>query len=112
MSRLKTLLSKLPPLVIPAQGGINLYEFTLFPKLPPEIRDMIWCVAALEPRRIKLLVRGGNQAAISENLDVAGQQRHPGILHACRESRAVGLKVYEKCSVSDTRRLMGRGNLL
>lgn len=39
MSRLKTLLDKLPSLQVPALNA--LYKFDRFPKLPPEIQTMV-----------------------------------------------------------------------
>lgn len=50
-------------------------EFKPFPKLPPEIREMIWLYAAREPR----LVRWGKEPLL-------------GIAHANKESRLYALK--------------------
>ncbi|KAE9365515.1 hypothetical protein N431DRAFT_473564 [Stipitochalara longipes BDJ] len=108
MSRLKPLLSTLPPPQPPAEHGRNLHEFTLFPKLPPEVRDMIWAIAASEPRMVKLIVGKGSRADTARILDVPGQSRHPAMIHTCRESRAVGLKAYNSVA-GFSRRPVGRG---
>jgi hypothetical protein len=100
MSRLKSLLSTLPRLKIPAHEPNNtLYEFTLFPKLPPELRNKIWKYAAFEPRVIKVLVDAKQVELVGGpwNSNVEGQIRHPGIMQACRESRQEGRRYYERC---------------
>lgn len=53
---------------------------------------MIWEYDASETRTVKLLVIGKQAGGQAETMQVAEQTRHPGILYACRESRAVGLK--------------------
>ncbi|KAN0089586.1 hypothetical protein V8E51_019846 [Hyaloscypha variabilis] len=53
MSRLKSLLSKLQPLEIPPHQ-LTLLTFALFPKLAPELRNMIWSQVACEPRTINI----------------------------------------------------------
>ena len=104
ISRLQDLLSSLPPLKIPQTLPFSLVEFTLFPKLPPELRDKIWTYAAQEPRII-VLQEVENYDWISTRVatkynvwssDVAGQTRHPGIMQACRESRHKGGEFYKK----------------
>jgi hypothetical protein len=105
MSRLQHLLSSLPPLEIPQPPPFSLVEFTLFPKLPPELRDKIWTYAAEEPRTIILqqVLDGSNprEHFLSDETfwssAVTGQTRHPGIMQVCRESRQRGAKFYEKC---------------
>jgi hypothetical protein len=44
-------LSKMPTTANPSMTGVTLKEFTLFPKLPIEIRFMIWMLAVL-PRLV------------------------------------------------------------
>ncbi|KAE9365514.1 hypothetical protein N431DRAFT_496587 [Stipitochalara longipes BDJ] len=53
MSRLQSLLSSLQPLDIPPHQN-TLLTFTLFPKLAPELQNMIWAIAAFEPRTINI----------------------------------------------------------
>ncbi|KAE9365513.1 hypothetical protein N431DRAFT_430989 [Stipitochalara longipes BDJ] len=95
MERLKNLLSTPSELDIPAQPTV-LDSFTPFPRLSPEIRDMIWEQATFEPRTIKLFRLDG-QLDPEKTSYVEGQLKHPGIVHACRESRRVASEVYEKC---------------
>lgn len=59
MDRLKALVSTIPPLEIPIplrqQMPLNITDiFTLFPKLPRELRDAIWTFAARQPRKVAL----------------------------------------------------------
>lgn len=80
-------------------------EFTLFPHLPPEIRDMVWKWALPGPRVVRVQGRG----TISEPEDlveaVANLHLEPQdpvckiplatpLLHACSRSRYVALKRY------------------
>lgn len=96
MTRLQTLLSTLSALEIPPQGT-TLLAFTLFPNLAPEIRNMIWVLAASEPRTIKLFGTDG-PADPAHTSTITGQTKHPGMVHACRESREVAMMFYERCS--------------
>lgn len=104
MARLNTLLLTLPPLSIPPPPTPStvLSTFTLFPKLAPELRDMIWKYAASEPRTVRLFTIDGTLGTTdpSQTLKVSGQSKHPGIFQACRESRKVAMEIYEKCSVT------------
>lgn len=52
MTRLQGLLKQLPGLQ--TEFPQTLTEFTVFPKLPPELRRKIWGIAAMEPRDIKI----------------------------------------------------------
>ncbi|KAN0089587.1 hypothetical protein V8E51_019847 [Hyaloscypha variabilis] len=97
MLQLKTLLSTLPPLEMPAPHGINLHAFALFPDLPPKIRDAIWFLASCEPRTIKLFFVENHLKGWMDKMAVPGQTRHLGIVHACHESRQAALKHYEIC---------------
>jgi hypothetical protein len=65
---------------------------------------MIWEYAASEPRTVKLFVIEKQAGGQAETMQVAGQTKHPGILYACRESRAVGLKAYEECVTLESSR--------
>jgi len=54
MTRLQDLLKQLPRLQIKFPQALT--EFTLFPKLPVELRRTIWGIAAMEPRYIKVFI--------------------------------------------------------
>ncbi|KAN0099197.1 hypothetical protein V8E51_012972 [Hyaloscypha variabilis] len=101
MSRLQNLLSTLPRLTLPPHESASiLYEFLLFPKLPPELRNKIWEHAAHVPRVVKVIchMREIHLEEIdrgSWNSNVEGQTRHPGIMQACRESRVEGGRYYD-----------------
>ena len=51
INRLQSFLSELPKLNIPLPAPTT---FTIFSKLPPELRDNIWELAAIVPRDINL----------------------------------------------------------
>ncbi|KAK1758995.1 hypothetical protein QBC47DRAFT_370853 [Echria macrotheca] len=64
-------------------------EFHLFPRLPSEIQLMIWeCASAVE-RIVPILPGLGHLSPITHQT-----LRVPPILHACANSRQVGLKYY------------------
>ncbi|KAN0089593.1 hypothetical protein V8E51_019853 [Hyaloscypha variabilis] len=92
MSRLKSLLAVLPPLEIPSPPS-PLSTFTLFPKLAPEIRDMIFSFACLQPRKVNLLSTFSDPAPQLKST-IPGQSRQPAIMEVCRESRSVGKRFY------------------
>jgi hypothetical protein len=104
MARLNTLLSTLPPLSIPPRPTPSTFlsTFTLFPKLAPELRSMIWKYAASAPRSVRLFTIDGTLGTTdpSQTLKVTGQSKHPGIVHVCSESREAAMKIYERCSVT------------
>ncbi|KAH8790336.1 hypothetical protein F5882DRAFT_491738 [Hyaloscypha sp. PMI_1271] len=95
MSRLKQLLSSLPRLQV---RSLTLDTFTCFPRLPKEIRNKIWALAALEPRVIPLFIMTRDL----EHRKVSSQAAHPAIVHVNTESREEGMRYYErvleKCS--------------
>lgn len=94
VSRVKNLLSTLSPLDIPIHTHRSLpRRFTLFPRLPPEIRDAIWRYAARVPRKV-VLISEMDRYGIPFNSNITGQVRNPGIMQACRESRVIGLCFY------------------
>ncbi len=63
---------------------------------------MIWKYAASEPRTVRLFIIDGilGTTDLSQTLKVFGQSKHPGVVHACRESREAAMENYEKCSVT------------
>jgi hypothetical protein len=79
--------------------------FTLFPKLPPEIRNQIWHLTANHPRTIT--IRESNSFT-SDNTVIQGVKHNatsvPSVLHVNAEARDIGLKYYELCFGSQFRR--------
>lgn len=69
--------------------------FTLFPKLPIEIRCMIISEAAQHPRVVEI---GSYDTKQQGRYEVRFTSRTivPSILHTCSESRAVGTKFYDR----------------
>ena len=95
MSRIKTLLSALQSLDIP-RSQPPLLTFPLLTNFPLELRNMIWAQAAYERRRINILRL--NEDCARQSLEVEGQRTHPGIIHACSESRKEALQHYQQHS--------------
>ncbi len=96
MSRLKNLLNSLPPLTLPYQQQA-LAEFTLFPKLPLELRNKIWRHTTEDTRIIKLYEIQTISTAYGWESSVKGQSRHPAIMQVNQESRCEGRKNYKLC---------------
>jgi hypothetical protein len=73
--------------------------FPQFGKLPFELRSSIWLIAAQIPRNIRLY-RGSGRVRDLPDGSSRGRKfvgyRPPALLHTCRESRSVALKVYNK----------------
>ncbi|KAE9365521.1 hypothetical protein N431DRAFT_473570 [Stipitochalara longipes BDJ] len=109
MSRLKSFLKGLAPLSIPRPPFL-LETFTLFPKLAPEIRDMIWSFAALEPRKVNLLSTLSDPEPRLKSA-VEGQSRQPVVMEVCRESRDIGKKYYELVSSVPRKICVRRGEV-
>ncbi|KAH9219227.1 hypothetical protein DL95DRAFT_405149 [Leptodontidium sp. 2 PMI_412] len=63
-------------------------KFLLFPKLPLELRNLVWADAASEPRYVDIHSSIVNSRFFSTS-------HVPALLHANAESRAVGLKHYK-----------------
>jgi hypothetical protein len=59
-----------------------------FPELPTELRSKIWLFATQNPRDIE----------ITQYLDATTiiANRIPALLHTCRDSRLIGMEVYQK----------------
>ncbi|KAE8451999.1 hypothetical protein EG329_002164 [Mollisiaceae sp. DMI_Dod_QoI] len=80
---------------------ISAYKFTLFPQLPPELRLRIWFFALPRQRLVELKEDTTQPSyfpiAISERFieSVYSPTPVPSILHACKESRAEGLRHYK-----------------
>lgn len=107
-----------------AEPRSDLIEFTCFPRLPTELRDIIWTLACFQPRVIDIWlkelaanVRKGSAVAAFANAPtrhdrypfyyLSHQITPPAVLQTCKESRAIGLKYY---SLSfDTSQVMKEG---
>lgn len=96
--------------------GADFQEFTMFPNLPAELREMIWKFALPGPRDVKVIRKAGalqeersQVASVSSDFDIIYQlsdvftmlepeviedESPSAILHVCSESRYVGLKRY------------------
>jgi hypothetical protein len=97
-TRLTALLSQLPKLTIPLPLQ-PLETFTLFPRLPIDIRVKLWKLMSTQPRKIKLFfdVPSGSRA---ESRTIEGQSKIPVVLQINRESREEGLRFYTQCKES------------
>lgn len=69
-------------------------EFTIFPKLLPELRIMIWRFAANHERTITIHDFGGSECHRTGRFAKHNATAVPGVLHANSEARATGLKHY------------------
>ena len=88
MTRVKDLLNELPR--IDTTNTQPLKEFHRFPKLPIEIRNMVWGHIASVPRDIKLYHRD----ATFMSPRVVGQSHNPAMVQVCRESRREAKRYY------------------
>jgi len=88
MSRLQLLCKKLPKLVIPPR---LLTTFTLFSKLPLELRNKVWGFVATVPRDIHLAYFHDERLARSNP---------PAIFYATSESKSEALDHYKACRES------------
>jgi hypothetical protein len=70
--------------------------FTLFPKLPIELRLLIWEMALPGPRVLKTSLPWDLDAEIRWNLTPS--EKSPAILFSCHESRTVALNHYQPLS--------------
>ncbi|PMD45792.1 hypothetical protein L207DRAFT_617601 [Hyaloscypha variabilis F] len=83
-----------------ASSALVTSEFTLFPKLPKELRDHIWDSALPGPRILKVwreysvLVRRGRQWARLP-CDIDDSRIATPLLHVSQEARAAALRRYE-----------------
>ena len=121
MTRLQTLLFTLPPIDLPCRAS-PLKEFTLFQKLPPELRVKVvgysdctrlrsvfddstiliclftqWRYTTQVTRKVKLFELGTVSTEDGWDSRIQGQVPIPGVIHACRESISEGRKVYKLC---------------
>lgn len=85
-------------------------EFVLFPKLPPEIRLMVWKMVCFEPSIIKLCATWETDHTFG-GFGCFGY-RVPAVLHACRESRKEALEWYTQTSMEKSYTCISSGNKL
>jgi hypothetical protein len=75
-------------------------EFSLFPKLIPELRSMIWRFVALSSPRIVEIRNGSNSSdrryECEEYKITCTSSRAPTIMHVNRESRTEAMRIYRK----------------
>ncbi|KAH6721826.1 hypothetical protein BKA61DRAFT_568392 [Leptodontidium sp. MPI-SDFR-AT-0119] len=68
-------------------------EFELFPKLPLELRNMVWNEAAIVPQIIVIGYRRSPNPGFI--MRVVNKTKPPAVLHASHESRRVALQDFE-----------------
>jgi hypothetical protein len=77
---------------------LPLTQFTLFPTLPVELRLKIWTIASFHSRNVDIWARClgkiGSRLHPYTPFKYTSHCSVPAILHACRESREVGLQYY------------------
>jgi hypothetical protein len=73
----------------PVTALVSLQRFTLFARLPPEVRFAIWRFG-LSPRIVEIIRSTTCSGSYS-------QAALPAALHACRESRQVVEPLYPRC---------------
>jgi hypothetical protein len=71
-------------------------RFTLFPKLPPELRTKIWDEVCLEPRIVGVEVKDYHDSKWVSDYAFLPRTSAPAVLHACTEARKHGLKYYTR----------------
>jgi len=91
---LKALMASIQPLEIPSPFTNEELAFTLFPKLPPELRRQIWHHVASEPRIVYLFHTDKYSSSRSDNTTRSSQTTCPAILATNQESRSEGRRLY------------------
>lgn len=72
-------------------------QFTLFPKLPPELQVMVWEFAASVPRVLQITsekLHPTEWTRITANYNINSPHQSPPILQATSASRQIALKLY------------------
>lgn len=72
-------------MALPRVSHSPLDEFTLFPRLPPELRQAIWEVALPGPQTLAI---SGSDKSIC-------RPKVPNLLHVNLEARIIALKTYK-----------------
>jgi hypothetical protein len=110
LNRLQHLLSWLPPLNLDIESPFSMFSskkptitsFTLFEKLPAELRKMVWKYVAIgQPRDIRFYHIKAAKTPYDHPGDVPVDYLEdgktvPGILHGSYESRQEGLRFYKR----------------
>jgi hypothetical protein len=78
----------------------GLSAFTLFPKLPWELRDFVWSFSNQTPRTIEVKLIGGRHHG---TINYWAEQRTPPLFHVNRESKSHAEKHYELISTTSDR---------
>jgi hypothetical protein len=80
----------------------QIQSFTLFPRFPVELRNMVWDLAACDPRIVEI---GGyqttNKRMRKKEFRFTSKTLVPSILHVSSESRSCGMKHYETLSFGE-----------
>ena len=77
-------------------------EFTLFPKFPGEIRDMIWAKSIPGSHVVEVYIverdpcESDGRYSYNGSYEMRASYKVPDMLQVCQESRSVALKVYTK----------------
>jgi len=100
-----------PSGIMNTDSSTDLRKFTVFPKLAPELRDMIWKLALPQPQTISIaatpLFDWGTIAETDPHefkLTSDASLMPLGLFLACKESRAIALKRYSRLF----KRLLGK----
>lgn len=101
------------------EDSINhLSTFSLFPKLPYDVRALIWGQALRRGRLIKVTLHDYQDRVVLDKIyDIEKlmsfpefrtvEDRLPPLLRTCREARRLALRVYEVCLSSDLKPVYG-----
>jgi hypothetical protein len=81
-----------------AVTAVRLNQFTLFPKLPNELRMRIWKEACFEPRIVEVDISAypAEGPASTANRNYTTRTPTPAVLHVCSEARQIGLEHYNR----------------
>lgn len=79
--------------------------FTIFTKLPYELQNMVWTIAAFEPRVVEIQTysktKQSGRGRKKTELRFLSRTLVPAMLHTCSGSREMGLKLYERLCFGD-----------
>jgi hypothetical protein len=85
----------------PSQKDMRSKHFVFFPRLPAELRRIIWLFAIPGPRTITIfsqkeafVTNADGHAACNPSIPAKSNSKAPALLHTNRESRDVALKFY------------------
>jgi hypothetical protein len=73
-------------------------QFTLFPKLPLELRGKVWDEVCSEPRIVEVEIKAYQDPNFSSSsYGFLPRTLNPAVLYVCVEARKHGLKYYTRC---------------